>query len=150
MVEIIDGVESIVMSLGSEKAAARGNLLGLETVQVYQLRTDVTKSNDAVKKGIASPLSDRPAPAVTAGSSPESRKPSPSSITSAKEAAASERGAREYMARNKTSAKADKPATTPKRSASTSSVTSAKETAAWERAAKEYMARNKASRNKAS
>ena len=73
MVEIIDGVESIVMSLGSDKAASRGKLLGLEPAKVYELRTDVRKSNDAVKKGIASPLSDRPAPAVTAGSSPESR-----------------------------------------------------------------------------
>ena len=73
MVEIIDGQEQIVMSLGGLKAASRGALLGLERAQVYQLRTDARKSNDAVKKGIASPLSDRPAPAVTAGSSPESR-----------------------------------------------------------------------------
>ena len=73
MVEIIDGVESIVMSLGGLKAASRGALLGIERAQVYELRTDARKNNDAVKKGIASPLSDKPAPAVTAGSSPESR-----------------------------------------------------------------------------
>ena len=62
--EIIDGVESIVMSLGSDKAASRGKLLGIEPAKVYELRTDVRNSNDAVKKGIASPLSDKPAPAV--------------------------------------------------------------------------------------
>ena len=73
MTEIIDGQEQIVMSLGGLKAASRGALLGLERAQVYELRTDARKSNDAVKKGIASPLSDKPAPAVTAGSSPESR-----------------------------------------------------------------------------
>ena len=56
MVEIIDGQEQIVMSLGGLKAASRGALLGLETAQVYQLRTDARKSNDAVKKGIASSI----------------------------------------------------------------------------------------------
>ena len=77
MVEIIDGEEQIVMSLGSDKAASRGKLLGLEPAKVYELRTDARKNNDAVKKGLASLLSDRPAPAVTAGSSPESRKIKP-------------------------------------------------------------------------
>ena len=56
MVEIIDGVESIVMSLGGLKAASRGALLGIERAQVYELRTDARKNNDAVKKGIASSI----------------------------------------------------------------------------------------------
>ena len=36
----------IITSLGSEKAAARGELLGLSTVQVYQLRTEKRTNGD--------------------------------------------------------------------------------------------------------
>ena len=78
MIEIIDGQESIVMSLGKDAAKALGTKLGIETAQVYQLRVEARKTGLSMTEiAGATPQSkdDNSSPAVTAGSSPESREP---------------------------------------------------------------------------